>query len=204
MNNIEELTDLFRRFPGIGPRQARRFVYFLLFQNENYKKTLAEKIIKLKDNISNCKECFSFFQSNKTSSLCPTCADPSTDKETLMIVAKDADFETIKKTGVYKGRFFILGGLVPILEKNPENKIRLKELKTLIYNKPSGEIKEIILALSVNSEGDYTANYLKNYLQEISEQKGIQITLLGRGLSTGIELEYSDSDTLTHALKHRE
>jgi len=120
----------------------------------------------------------------------------------LMVVAKDVDLDNIEKTKSYNGFYFILGGLVPILEKNPEQKVRINELLKAIEKR--NDLKEIILALSASPNGDNTAEYLKRILSPIAEKKGIKISLLGRGISTGLELEYSDSDTLKHALTNRE
>ena len=93
-----------------------------------------------------------------------------------------------------------MGGLLPILEPNPEQKIRLKELGQKITAHP---LTEVILALSVNPEGDNTVEYLKRFLAEPAAKQGFKISVLGRGLSTGTELEYSDADTLKNALKNR-
>ncbi len=203
MSAIHKLTELFKKFPGIGPRQAERFVYFLLFQNENYRRNLADQIIKIKDEIFTCQECFKFFQKTNGEKICGICSSSNTDNTILMIVAKDVDLENINDSDAYSGRYFVLGGLIPILEKTPEDKVRLNQLTELVKKLASKELKEVIIALSANPEGDYTANYLKNLLQPITEPTNLKISLLGRGLSTGTELEYSDSDTIKNALKHR-
>ena len=117
-----------------------------------------------------------------------------------MIVERDADFENIEKSKIYDGKYFILGGKVPILEKNPENRIRVAELKERMEDE---NIKEIILALPVNPDGENTERYVRELLSPIAEQNSIKISILGRGLSTGIELEYPDSDTLKNAFKNR-
>lgn len=118
----------------------------------------------------------------------------------LMIIERDADFENIEKSKIYEGKYFILGGKVPILEKNPENRIRVSQLKERIKDE---NIKEIILALSVNPDGENTERYVRELLTPLAEKDSIKITMLGRGLSTGIELEYPDSDTLKNAFKNR-
>ncbi len=117
-----------------------------------------------------------------------------------MVVEKDIDLEAVRKAGIYDGHFFVLGGNIPILEKNPEEKVRVKELKARLAK---GEVKELILALSTTSEGDYTVEYLKKVLASSFQEAKLKISTLGRGLSTGTELEYSDADTLKSALKNR-
>ena len=105
----------------------------------------------------------------------------------------------MRKAGIYHGHFFILGGTIPILEKNPVEQVRLKELETIIKKSTP---QEIILALSTTSEGEYTTDYLKQYLIKLVPEK-TKISILGRGLSSGAELEYLNRDTLKHALDGR-
>ncbi len=204
MDIIDKLTEVFKEFPGIGERQARRFVYFLMFRNGEYSTNLSKLILELKKDISQCKTCFKFFISStkKAMPICEICAGPNTDISLLMIVEKDSDLESIQKSKTYNGKYFILGGLVPIVEKNTKSKVRIEELKTNIKNNTS--LKEIILAFSLNPQGDHTDSYIREELKEITEKLNIKISSLGRGLSTGTELEYSDNATLSNALKNRQ
>ncbi|HEY9583212.1 MAG TPA: toprim domain-containing protein [Candidatus Paceibacterota bacterium] len=200
---ISQLTELFMQFPGIGPRQARRFVYFLLRQDSIYIKTLLEQIKELRESVNECKSCFRFFLSKgfeleNRKSTCELCSDIHADKSILLIIEKDVDLENVRKTGKFRGQYFVLGGLLPILEKQPESRIRINELRRRLEK--DKDIKEVILALSANPMGDNTIDYLR---LEISKYLNIIISTLGRGLSTGTELEYSDSSTLSHALENR-
>lgn len=205
MSSIENLSRLFMKFPGIGTRQAKRFVYFLLAQDPHFVDSLAFEISALKKNITQCTGCFRFYQqraSSNSSTLCDVCVDDA-DSSTLMVVEKDTDFDSVRRSGSYAGRYFILGGTIPVLERDPASKIRIRELLERIEGATSDGLTEIILALSVNPEGDFTRDYVLKALTPVAEQLGITVTTLGRGLSTGTELEYSDSDTLRHALKNR-
>lgn len=190
------------KFPGIGTRQAKRFVYFLLAQDPHYVENLAREINALKNNIAQCTSCFRFYPRAGTKMLCNVCVDDA-DSSTLMVVEKDTDFDSVRRSGSYAGRYFILGGTIPVLERDPASKIRLHELLTRVESSASDGLSEIILALSANPEGDFTRDYVIKALTPLTEQLGIAITTLGRGLSTGTELEYSDSDTLRNALKNR-
>lgn len=190
------------KFPGIGTRQAKRFVYFLLAQDPHYVENLAREINVLKDNIAQCTSCFRFYPRSGTSSICNVCIDDA-DSSTLMVVEKDTDFDSMRRSGSYAGRYFILGGTLPILGRDPASKIRIHELVARIESGASEGLSEIILALSANPESDFTRDYVTRTLEPIAKKLGITITTLGRGLSTGTELEYSDSDTLRHALKNR-
>src|SRR3989344_1027453 len=205
MDSIEKLTEIFKEFPGIGERQAKRFVYFLMGSNGGYVGNLSQLITDLKKVTAQCKECFRFFNlrySVDKKNLCEICADKNTDPALLMVVEKDSDFESVKKSRVYQGKYFILGGLVPIVEKTTKSRVRIEELKAKVKN--SKGLKEIILAFSLNPQGDHTDQYVREQIKDIAEKFSIKISSLGRGLSTGTELEYSDNDTLRNALKNRQ
>lgn len=203
MDIIDKLSQIFKEFPGIGERQARRFVYFLMSRTPAYSENLSSLILDLKKDAAQCKECFRFFiLNNKKEKLCDVCINPNIDSSVLMIVEKDSDLESVKKSRVYNAKYFILGGLVPIVEKNTKSRVRIEELKEKISK--NGNLKEIILAFSLSPQGDHTDSYVREQLKDIAEKFGIKISSLGKGLSTGTELEYSDNDTLKNALKNRQ
>lgn len=203
MDSTQRLTELFKEFPGIGPRQAKRFVYFLLNKNQSYVSDLSKLITEVRSTVHTCSQCFRFFQNSK-SNLCPTCASESRNKMNLMIVSHDVDYENIEKTKSYDGYYFILGGTVPILDKNPEKRIRQDELLKTINDRAKNGLSEIIIALNYNPEGENTLSYLRDILLPTTQKLGIKISTLGRGLSTGTELEYSDTETIKNALKNRQ
>lgn len=202
MDNQAKLIELFKEFPGIGPRQAKRFVYFLLNRNPAYADDLAKLITEVRATVHSCDTCFRFFPNGGNSS-CAICRSTTRDKKLLMLVSHDVDFENIEKTKSYNGYYFILGGTVPILEKNPEKRIRQKELLKIIEKKVKDGLAEIIIALNYNPEGENTLTYLKELLSKTVFDSNVKISTLGRGLSTGTELEYSDSDTIKNALRNR-
>ena len=215
MDTIEKLTEIFKEFPGIGERQAKRFVYFLMSRNGSYSQVLMSLIADLKKEISQCQECFRFFllrhQMSKLNNLCDICLDENLDSSILMVVEKDSDLESVRKSRAYNGKYFVLGGLVPIVEKNTNKKVRVDELKQKISAQggpasgwKSSKLQEIILAFSLSPQGDHTDFYIRNQIKEMCESLNIKISSLGRGLSTGTELEYSDNDTLRNALKNRQ
>jgi recombination protein RecR len=203
MSPIERLAQQFKEFPGIGERQAKRFVYFLLHKNPTYVKELGDAIVSLKNSITQCSSCFLFFQSDKEK-LCETCRNPRTDRTSLLIVEKDADFESIKRSKNYNGMYFILGGLVPIITKDTPSFIRTKELTHTVKDRAQkGDLKEVIIALSLNPQGEHTDMYVRELLSPLQKAHNFTMVSLGRGLSTGTELEYSDSETIKNALKNR-
>lgn len=204
MTSLERLIELFRQFPGIGPRQARRFAYFLLTRDASYASTLSSLISEVKKEIKECVSCHRYFSPNpkaKIQDKCEICFDLSREQNILMIVGRDADLEVIEKSGTYRGLYFVLGGTVPILSEEPEKKIRIANLESRIEKDKN--ISEIIIALNANPEGEHTAEFVAATLSPIAKEKNIKISYLGRGLSTGTELEYIDPDTLKSALKNR-
>ncbi len=205
MNPIQKLTEYFAEFPGIGPRQAKRFVYYLLTRNQYHIDDMARLMTELKSQVRICTSCYRFFQSeNAMVTLCDICRNPNRDNSLLVIVSRDVDLENIERAHVHNGKYFVLGGGVPILEKEPEKRIRSNELRNMVSNRSEkGELKEIILALNATPEGENTSDFLESYLKQFSDEFGVKISHLGRGISTGTELEYSDADTIKNALKNR-
>lgn len=205
MSEIERLIEHFRRFPGIGPRQAKRFVFYLLGRPRTEIVELAKHISELPSLVTVCSLCKRYFSKNgSTSKLCTICADVTRNEEQLLIISTDVDLENVEKSGAYRGKYLVLGGLLPILEKKPESRIRARELLKRIEEQcKNTKLSEVILALSATTEGEHTEEYLRKILTEPATQHGFRITKLGRGLSTGLELEYSDPETIKNALEHR-
>ncbi len=203
MNSIEKLIRIFSEFPGIGPKQARRFVYFLIKKPDSYINEFKKEIAELRSEIEICFECKRYFAKNNSKKICNICSDDTRDNTLLMIVGRDVDLENIERNHTFLGKYFVLGGLVPILDKNPEQKIRLNELTKLVEAKSKNGLKEIILGLDANSDGEYTAEIVKKSFFPIVDKNKIKVSELGRGLSTGTELEYSDPETIKNALKNR-
>lgn len=195
-DTIEALASAFQKFPGIGPRQAKRFVYHLLSTSSSERSALAGLITKLGKDISQCSMCMRFAPtSNK---LCKQCADSTRDSSLLMVVEKDQDLQAVERAHAYKGYYFILGGVITLSGKGA---IRERDLIRVVEARAKGGLLEIVLALSATSEGEHTTDRVKELLAPL--QGKIKISELGRGLATGSELEYSDSKTLTSALQNR-
>ncbi len=201
MDPISHLKDLFLKFPGIGPRQAERFVYYLLHTNHSYKNELAKAIAELKNNTKKCTNCERLFVSSNSPDLCNICKDISRDKQFLLIVEKETDIDKIEAGNIYTGLYFISMGTVSPLNDSDRHQRFLQRIKGKIDS--SDKLKEIILAFSATFDGEYTANFLKEELKELCDKRNIKISMLGRGLSTGSEIEYADPDTLRYAIQNR-
>lgn len=196
MDRIEDLARAFERFPGIGPRQARRFVYHLLSAPQADRAKIAALVTDLAKDIRQCPECMRY--ANGSGPVCNYCADKNRDDAILMLVEKDQDLLALERAGTYKGRYFVLGGVLTLSGKGA---IREKELLRAIDAKLSRGLREVVLALSATSEGENTADHLREALRGYRDR--VKLTKLGRGLATGSELEYSDAETLSGALQNR-
>ncbi|MBP6884754.1 MAG: recombination protein RecR [Candidatus Pacebacteria bacterium] len=200
MELLHSLQQLFKRFPGIGERQAMRFAYFLATSDERYIKELIDTVTSVRKNVRRCSECFALSEKIEGGK-CPICNNPKIDRATLLVVEKDADRERFIASRSYSGRYFVLGGLAPAIEKEVASHIRIFELSNLVKNE--GTLSEIILGLSATPDGERTEALIISLLSEKIATNGIKISILGKGLSTGTEIEYSDKDTLLNALKSR-
>jgi len=205
MNTLESLTEKFERFPGIGARQARRFAFHILTLPSAEVTELARLIVDLKETVIECRSCRRFYAKNgSTSEFCNICSDSSRDHSKLLVVERDADIQPIERSGAYDGLYFVLGGTVPLLESKENSKLRGGGFKALVETRLADNgLKEVILGFSLNPDGENTARFVESILAEIPTAKDLRVTHLGRGLSTGSELEYADPDTLKNALRNR-
>lgn len=117
-----------------------------------------------------------------------------------MVVEKDVDIEGVEASGAYKGKYFVLGGLMPLIPKKNAPTVRAKELEARIQK---NGINEVIFALSTTPEGDYTARELTQIFKTLPRGESLKVSILGRGLSVGAEIEYADAETLRNALQNR-
>ena len=201
---LKRLIDAFMHLPGIGPRQATRFAFFILKQ----KPLLQELTDALNDadtNVAACTLCFRTMTKEKSTTLCSLCRDQKRDKNTIAIVEKESDMKTLEATGAYRGVYHVLGGVVSPLDPESPKRLHLtalyKRTETLLKKE---EACEVILATNSTTEGDTTALYLTRVLEPLKEKyPDFKISRLGRGLSLGAELEFTDEITLKNALKHR-
>jgi len=217
MNPTERLQELFLKFPGIGPKQSAKFVYFLLRAKAEYKIELAKNIEYLKNTSSVCEKCLRVFSkqnSLNSITICEICINKHRDASQLMIITKDFDMDAIEKTNLYNGRYFILGNILPFLTEKPSEVIHIRELVKLLSENLTKEdteeletdnkIQEIIFAMPASDEGDNTIDYIKKTLAQIVGIEKIKMSKLARGLSTGLDIEYVDKNTFKEAFTHRE
>lgn len=201
MDPIEKLSEEFTKFPGIGPRQARRFAYYVLSQSRENHEALVQAMSTLRKDVAQCPSCFVYFTHRNEEVECKECSDARRNNKILLVVEKDIDLQTIEKSRVYNGYYFVLGGLLPIHEQTPSSKVRVQELVRRVRKLLESGLQEIVVALAATHEGDHTYSYLQSVLKQASPD--LKVSILGRGLSTGTEIEYTDPNTLSQALSNR-
>lgn len=203
MSKLDKLTEKFEKFPGVGGRQAKRFAFHILRLNESESNELAELIKSLKNHTKACHSCQRFFSVNGgDTNLCSICSDGNRDHSKLLVVASDNDITPIERSGTYDGLYFVLGGTAPLLESTG-NTLRTKTLKSLIEERLDHNLEEIILAFAINPDGENTDRYVISVIEPVIKDSKVTISHLGRGLSTGSELEYADPETIKNALANR-
>lgn len=190
--SIERLIDEFNKLPGIGPKTAEKFVFYLLSQPKAELEKLGQAVEHLKDKIQICSSCQNYSESDP----CPICNTRSRDHQTICVVAESPDVLAIEKTGEYTGVYHILGGVINAVEGISPKDLKIKQLTDRL---DKDGIKEIIIALDPTIEGESTVLYL---IKLLSKYK-VKVTRLAQGLPTGSSIEYADEITLTNALKGR-
>ncbi|MCE9541724.1 recombination protein RecR [Candidatus Kaiserbacteria bacterium] len=196
MDSIERLSSLFEKFPGIGPRQAGRFVHYLLRSSPSLRKELIDALQNLGGSVKQCRECMRYHAG--TADVCGICANPQRDNRLLAVVASDADLAALERSGTFSGHYFVLGGTISLASEHTSN-LRLPQLLQAVSSRMKKGLEEIILALPANPEGDATAVRVREELAA----SALRVTNLGRGLSTGSELEYADPETIKSAFNSR-
>lgn len=191
--SIQQLIHAFSKLPSVGERTAERFVFYLL---RSGKKEAGELILALKNlmtSIKSCEVCWNF--SDKTP--CAICADKTRDHTTICVVAEPTDMEVFEKISAYNGVYHVLRGEIKADEEDSVRNLKIKEL----LNRAGGPVREIILALNPNLEGETTMMFLEKQLR--STHPKLKLTRLARGLPMGSDLQYADEITLSSSLKNR-
>ena len=195
MNNseIDNLISLLARLPGIGPRSARRMALNFLKKPESLMKPLAESLITTANSIVNCKICGNL----DTEEICSICDDKRRDVSTIVVVEEIADLWALERASVHNGMYHVLGGTLSAIDGvGPED----LGINSLIERAKESEVTEIILAMNATIDGQTTAYYITDQLNE----SGVNISRLAHGVPVGGELDYMDDGTLQTALKSRQ
>lgn len=184
----------FDSLPGIGPRAALRYAYWIASQPKEVIQQFARAFERLAHGIVHCDLCHRWCDASP----CDICRDQQRDQRTVCVVATSQDVQALEDTGAYKGVYHVLGGTIDPLEGRTPDTLNILHLSSRIQAS-QGHIQEIILALDADISGDTTALYIKQQLKDLP----VKITRLARGLPTGAQLEYADATTLANAMENR-
>lgn len=189
---VEHLLASLNKLPGVGPKTALRYMYAILRWQNQDRASLASALLELNATLLTCSKCHTLSDVNP----CAICADTKRDATTICVVAEPQDLLAIESTGMYSGRYYVLGTVI-----SPLDGVRPEDLHTrpLLDRIPTEGIREIILAFDPDSEGETTTLYLTKLLKN----QPVIISRLGRGIPVGGDLEYADTMTLTDALAGR-
>ncbi len=203
--DYKRLFEYMKSFPGIGKRQAERFVYHILTKDNFWVDGYVDEIKKAKEKVKECVDCFRIFKNvfNEKFDKCEICRSNLKDRTILAVVEKNIDCESFLQKTSWNGLLFILGGNIPVIEKKNRARVRVEELLKFIKKE---NFKEVVICNSLNPDGIFTAGVLHQKIRElveIAKIPKIKITTFGKGFSTGTELEYADRETLLSALSNR-
>lgn len=189
---IQRLIDALVRLPGIGPKNASRLAFYLLRAQNDQVQELAAAIGELQENIVYCSRCQNLSQSDP----CDLCSDPGRDVNIVCVVEEPLDVVAIERTGVFRGLYHVLHGVInPVEGIGPED----LGIEALLARQQKEAFSEVLVATNPNMEGEATAMYLARLLHP----SGVRVTRLARGLPVGGDLEYADEVTLSRALEGR-
>ncbi|HRN90368.1 MAG TPA: recombination mediator RecR [Candidatus Saccharibacteria bacterium] len=193
---LESAIEELGRLPGVGIRTAERYAYFLLRTEKRTSDKLANVISELHDKVKNCPITFALIDSDQDVS--PLYTDPDRDKKLVAVVEEPLDIVALERTGQFKGTYHVLGGAISPIDGVGPDQLHIPEL---IKRLTEDKVSELIIATNASVEGESTALFL----QRLVNDSGIKVkmTRLARGLPVGVDLEYADQITLTHALAGR-
>ncbi len=192
IKSVENLINEFRKLPAIGPKSARRIVYYLLKLPSGHIENFARSLTEMKEKVKFCIHCRNLSEDE----VCHICRDQSRDRTKICIVEEVGDIILIEKTGQYHGLYHVLGGLLSPIENIGPDELRIPKL---IERVKENSATEVIIALNPTVEGDSTAMYIKKQLTS----RRVIITMLASGLPVGGDLEYADEITIGRALSDR-
>jgi recombination protein RecR len=189
---LEAVVEALQKLPGVGAKSAQRMALHLLKEGPQAMGHLADLLHHAADRVGFCARCGAFSDAE----MCPVCADPQRDPSVLMVVAEASNVLSFERSGHFKGRYHVLGGLISPLKGVGPDQLRIRELLKRLEN---GAVQEIVLATNPTLDGEATAAWLARILEPV----GVRVSRIGVGLPIGADLEYADDLTLDRALEGR-
>lgn len=193
---LTETIEALGHLPGVGPRTAERYAYFLFKSSPRLSTEIAEALVNLHTGVKSCPVTFALIDQDETVS--PLYDSPERDKHTILIVEEPLDIYAIEQTKQYHGTYHVLGGAISPIDGITPDQLHIKELLARIE---PDDVTEIIIATNPSVEGESTALLLQKTLHE--RYPNIKVTRLARGLPLGVDLSYADQITLSAALENR-
>lgn len=191
-SEIERMIQLLARLPGLGPRSARRAALALMVKRESLLRPLGDALLRAAEAIRPCSICGNLDDQDP----CGICVDPERETSSLCVVEEVGDLWAIERSGVYRGRYQVLGGTLSALDGRGPEQLKITQL---VERASAAEVTEVILALGATVDGQTTAHYVAERLEPL----GVTISRLAQGLPVGGELDYLDDGTLSAAFRQR-
>jgi recombination protein RecR len=195
---LEKLVHELSRLPGIGPKTAQRLAYHILRAQNEYPERLSEALLRVRAEVHDCPQCFNYTDAD----LCKYCEDSHRADDALCVVEEPSDIMRIESSRAFRGRYHVLHGALSPLEGIGPQQLKIQELIQRVNAGLNGEgpvIKEIILALDADLEGDTTILYLAKQLQG----KGLKLSRIAHGVPIGSDIDFIDDRTMSRALENR-
>jgi len=193
---LQQVIDALGSLPGVGPRSAERYAYYLFRSSPKLSENIVSSLSKLHQSVESCPVTFALIDA--TEEVSPLYTDPTRDKSTILVVEEPLDIYAIEQTRGYKGTYHVLGGAISPIDGITPDKLHIKELIDRI---PKDDVKEVIIATNPSVEGESTALLLQKLLVEKYED--LKVTRLARGLPLGVDISYADQITISAALENR-
>ena len=193
---LTDVIEALGRLPGVGPRTAERYAYYLFRSNPRITENIVEALSRLHNGVKSCPVTFALIDAEDEMS--PFYTDESRDKTTVLVVEEPLDIYAIEQTNGYKGTYHVLGGAISPIDGVTPEQLHIGELIKRVNN---DHVKEVIIATNPSVEGESTAIYLEKILHE--QNPNLKLTRLARGLPLGVDLSYADQITLSAALENR-
>ena len=190
---LQELAEQFARLPGIGGKTAQRLAFHVLELPMEDAKSFADAIIEAKNSVHACPVC----QNLTDREICPICNDDIRDRSLICVVADPKDVIALERSREFSGVYHVLHGVISPLNHVTQDDIRVREL---LQRVASGEVREVIMAMNPDTEGEATAMYISRLLRPME----VKVTRLAYGIPVGSQLEYADEVTLSRALEGRQ
>lgn len=194
---LQDLIEALGTLPGVGARTAERYAYYLLKTTDRNREKLADSIERLAANVKQCPVTFALIDASETVS--PLYSDPERNHKLIAIVEEALDVIALEKTGLFKGTYHVLGGAISPIDGIGPDQLHIPEL---VERLKKDEVEEIILATNASVEGESTAIYIQKFIHDAGVT--VKISRLARGIPVGVDLEYADQITLSHALEGRQ